>query len=249
MSTVPRRSWFAAPLLALLTITTAPVDAATLGRGMEQLVRLHETHNPKLAAALKMHLTDPNGAVLVHVRLDGTETAAAVLASLKQAGFVLQAVSQIDPSLIEGYLPLTAARTAGSVRGVRRVLAVQRPRAFAGVVTSQAVAAQKVVAAQARGFDGTGTRVGLLSDSFDFYGLVGAHPNASDDEASGDLPPSVAVLDDLSLAEGMAVGAADEGRAMSQLVHDIAPAASLGFATAFKGQVSFSNNILNLRSS
>jgi hypothetical protein len=246
MSMVIRRSVISF-LLALSTFLAIPADAITLGRGMEQLVRLHETNNPKLAAALKMHLTDSNGDVLVHVRLDGTIKTAEVLKSLEHDGFVLQAISQLDPKLIEGYLPIASARAAASVPGVRRVLAVQRPRASAGLVQSQAVAVQKVTPVLARGIDGTGTRVGLLSDSFNFYSLIGAHPNAADDVKTGDLPANVVVLDDLSLQQGRSVGAADEGRAMSQLVHDIAPGAQLGFATAFKGEVSFSNNILDLR--
>jgi Subtilase family len=243
----PRRLPVTSAVLALLLFAALPVDAATLGRGMEQLVRLRETNNPKLAAALKLHLTNPSGAVLVQVRLEDPAKYAEVMAALVRAGFVLQAVSQLDPGLVEGYLPLSAARAAAGVPGVRRVLAVQRPHASAGQVQSQAVATQKAAAAHARGIDGTGARVGLLSDSFNFYGLVGAHPDAADDVATGDLPAQVTVLDDLSVTEGIAFGAGDEGRAMTQLVHDIAPGAALGFATAFKGPVSFSNNILDLR--
>jgi hypothetical protein len=79
-----------------------------------------------------------------------------------------------------------------------------------------------------------------LSDSF---ASVTAHPNADDDVASGDLPAGVTVLEDLPVGAG-----ADEGRAMLQLIHDVAPDSQLAFATAFAGLVDFSNNILNLRS-
>src|SRR5947207_8635760 len=91
---------FAALIFAL------PLHAATLGRGMEQLVRLKESNNPKLAAALKLHITDPQGSVLVHVRLDPDADRARALAALADAGFRLQAISQMDPSLLEGFMPL-----------------------------------------------------------------------------------------------------------------------------------------------
>ena len=142
MPTVTRRWHIGSALIALLLLA-APTNAATLGRGMDQLVRLHETNNPKLEDALKAHLRDSQGAVLVHVRLDPDAASANVLEALRRDGFVLQAISQLDPTLVEGYLPLSSARAAAALPGVRRVLAVQRPRASAGLVQSQAVAVQK----------------------------------------------------------------------------------------------------------
>jgi hypothetical protein len=243
MTSPSRRVPLISALALALIAAAAAAHAATLGRGLEQLVSLHETGNSKLASALRIHIVAADGGVMVHVRLEASAPAAETLGRLVAAGLRITAVSEMDPTLIEGYLSLDNARSAAAIPGVLRVLAVQRPFNLAGSVQSQAVAVQKADLAQARGVDGTGTKVGVLSDS---YASVVAHPNAADDVASGDLPPDVVVLpgQDLPLGEGT-----DEGRAMLQLVHDVAPGAKLGFASAFIGEVQFSNNILGLRSS
>ena len=158
MSTVTRRLVSSSALLTLLLLTAVPADAATLGRGMDQLVRLHETNNPKLAAALNAHLRNSTGAVLVHVRLDPDASSAQVLEALRRDGFVLQAISLLDPTLVEGYLPLSAARAAAAVPGVRRVLAVQRPRASPASCRARRSRCRRPTAVHARGIDGKGTR-------------------------------------------------------------------------------------------
>jgi len=107
------------------------------------------------------------------------------------------------------------------------------------------------------GVDGSGVTVGILSDSFDSAseaadgsGPVATH--ASEDEESGDLPgskspcankSSVKVLDEFE-PEFFGEEAADEGRGMVQIVHDLAPGAGIDFATAFKpAMFGFAENI------
>ena len=113
-----------------------------------------------------------------------------------------------------------------------------------GPITEAAVGAGGATAAQVRqaldesglNVNGTGIKVGVLSDSFNDLG------GAAADEADGALPSAskVQVLEDL------ASGGTDEGRAMMQVIHDIAPGASLAFYTADKSEQDFANGILAL---
>ena len=188
---------------------------------------------------MKRHLTTTDDDVLVDIQLQPGASAAEALSVLALEGFRLESISTLDPSLIEGYLPLWAARSAVWTDGLATIQAVQRPLRYAGAVQSQAVAFQRADQAHARGITGKGIRVGALSDSYDTCAPCSTH--AADDVASGDLPTDVVVLQE-SPAPGT-----DEGRALLQLVHDVAPDAKLAFATADGGQVNFSNNILALR--
>ena len=77
------------------------------------------------------------------------------------------------------------------------------------------------------GVDGSGIGIGVLSDG------VGSF---ADRQASGDLPARVTVL------PGQA-GLGDEGTAMLEIVHDLAPGAELYFATAIGGQAQYAANI------
>jgi hypothetical protein len=97
--------------------------------------------------------------------------------------------------------------------------------------------------------DGSGETVGILSDSFD--SAVGAPTHASTDIATGDLPgvgnPCGRTSPVVVQSDFAGGGQTDEGRAMAQLVHDLAPGARLAFATAFNGDLDFANQINTLR--
>ena len=143
-----------------------------------------------------------------------------------------------DRHLVEGYLPtssLMAAEGLGDRGLLLGVLPIYAPETSAGLVTSQAdnvVEADRVRATLPEAFDGTGVTIGVLSDSYNALG------GASSGVASGDLPAGVNVLQDSS--------GDDEGRAMIELIHDLAPGSSSAFATANGGEANFANNIRRL---
>lgn len=227
----------------LLAGTDAFANPGAMGGSLSQLVNRWENGDPNLAVVLSLHLTSRGGDPLVVVRAEEGVPAGQLLTELSAAGFRLTSLSSLDGRMAEGYLPLGSARAATRIPGVRLIKAVLRPRANAGAVQSQAVALQKADRAQANGFDGRGVRVGALSDSFDNCASCATH--ATDDEASGDLPPSVTVLQEIV---GPPDSGSDEGRAMLQLIHDVAPGSQLAFASAFNGELQFAENILALRS-
>ena len=81
--------------------------------------------------------------------------------------------------------------------------------------------------------DGTGVKVGAMSDSVDALAAL---------QASGDLPPGVTVLPGQSGNPGTS-----EGTALMEIVHDMAPGADLFFATGQGGQAQMAQNILDLQ--
>lgn len=90
------------------------------------------------------------------------------------------------------------------------------------------------------GLDGTGIKVGIISNSVNQVGS-----GIAGSVATGDLPADgIQVLSDLdpSLATG-----SDEGRAIAELVHDIAPGAELAFATAGVSMQVFADSIRALK--
>lgn len=118
----------------------------------------------------------------------------------------------------------------------------------AGLVTTQGDRSMRTDTVRKKtGLDGSGLTVGILSDSFGCVStpLLPGNPitTVSEDIANGDLPPQVTILSDITS------DCTDEGRAMGQLVHDVAPGASIAFYTAFNGEADFANGILALAKS
>lgn len=116
-----------------------------------------------------------------------------------------------------------------------------------GSAVTQSLYALKVEEAHsAFGATGAGIRIGIISDSFD------AAPRSRDgggyaaDVVSGDLPGDVTILSDLNEAEALSTGAKDEGRAMAQLVHDLAPDAEIYFASGYGSKQTFAQAINRL---
>ena len=99
---------------------------------------------------------------------------------------------------------------------------------------------------RATGVDGTGVKVGVLSDSYDK--AAGAVTHAAGDIASDNLPGAANTCGHttVSTIADAAGSGTDEGRAMMQIVHDLAPGSPLDFATAFTSEPSFATNITKL---
>jgi Subtilase family len=150
-------------------------------------------------------------------------------------------------SLVSAQVPVAAVGKLAALPSLEFADAVLAlTRASQGKVVSQGDASMDAPAARANsGVDGTGVTVGVLSDSYmcNPPAFVPGAPTstAAGDVTTEDVPANVQVLDN-----GSCPGS-DEGRAMVQLVHDVAPGAAQKFHSAFNSLTDFADGILKLQ--
>lgn len=188
------------------------------------------------------------GAEVVHVASAYNIVTAYVAPERLAAVAALSAVENVREELT----PKVDGHASRALAGGVGTMFPSRPVAQAGCATATTSEGDSQLrAAQARttyGVNGAGVTVGVLSDSF---GRTASPKSVQQDIASGDLPgpgnPCGRLTATNVISETSAADATDEGRAMAQIVHDLAPEAKLAFATANEGLFSFADNIVNLR--
>lgn len=149
---------------------------------------------------------------------------------LPQAPLALDLEARI--SRVRGQMPTVLRRAAQSKllasRGLLRGLGLFF---FTGSQDSEGDVAHQADDARAIGFNGAGINIGVLSDGVDSLAAR---------QATLDLPAVLTVL------AGQA-GSGDEGTAMLEIVHDLAPGANLFYATGRGGQATMAANIVALQ--
>jgi subtilisin family serine protease len=181
--------------------------------------------------------------LIVYVRTSGP--AAAVAEAIEATGATVVNVSR-------RYRVITIAATTAQLAPLAKLPEVTSAfealapvlSACNPVVSEGDTALNAATARSTFGVDGSGVTVGILSDSYNHLG------GAATGVAGGELPgpgnpcgytTPVNVLQDDTLH------GSDEGRAMMEIVHDLAPGASLSFATADFGIFAAADNIRALR--
>lgn len=172
---------------------------------------------------------------------------------LQKAGAKIIHVSPEYATVAAAVAPadLDAVAAVPGVLGVTEVLqpltSTWGAQTCEGATTSGGVAQIRAAAAR-RDFnvDGTGQKVGVISDSF---GLV-TSVSPADDIRTGDLPgPSdpCGFLTPTHVLQENPVAGNDEGRAMAKIIHDVAPGAALAFAQDTGGDAAMAANIVALK--
>jgi uncharacterized repeat protein (TIGR01451 family) len=172
---------------------------------------------------------EADGRILVDI--DG-EVTPALLALINQSGGTV--VSSFPRfKAVRALVPLNQIENIAGSTGVKFVGPAREAHTHSGIYTSEGDVTHRAGFARNNfGATGQGIKIGVLSDGIGYL---------ANSQATGDLP-NVTVL------PGQDGNGGGEGTAMLEIIHDLAPGAQLFFATAFNGEASFAQNILNLRS-
>ena len=154
------------------------------------------------------------GDIRVTVRFDSGQ--AGVQAALTETGFHAVSIRQ-DSGIASGWVSYANAYALGEISGVKEVSLPIPVVTNAGSITTAGDGLLNVDDLRSLlSVDGTGVKIGVISD--------GVY-NWQDVRSSGDLPMSITIDPSLPGTAG-----ANEGTAMLEIIHDLAPGADLYFS-------------------
>ena len=255
----------ATPLLSPALATLAEPEVATRSvAGQEAALSLPESGSGSLVRI--------GGEVVVEAHFDGGAIEA--IPAAKEAGAGVIAASRrfqtlslkVDPedldrlAAVPGVVALTAALTPQlAAVGANTAAIKSNGLCEGGSVITQGLGQLKVDLARAAfGTRGAGETIGVISNSFDSATVQAEKPiptHALEDERTNDLPgpestcsgqkEAVKVIAEDPPGQEPAAYT-DEGRAMLQVVHDLAPHAKLAFATGLPTETAYAEHIEKL---
>jgi hypothetical protein len=247
---------------ALDRMASAPAAATTSRSGAQVQSQLADLDMPSKGADSIMVRDDGRLVVNVDVADTGTATLDAIAAAGARVTTVADEYQKVSAEVAVGDLEALAATpgvlavtevrtpmTAANAAPVQEAPAAEAPPAATNAVCANPTGLKSegdtqlsVAAARtASSVDGTGVKVGVLSDTYNRLG------GATTDVSNAELPGTTNPCDNLTPVEVLDPGPTsdviDEGRAMLQIVHDLAPESPLAFSSAFNSDLDFANEI------
>ena len=206
------------------TLVPAARKLDTRLRPLAWPVRKTSPRSPLVAAAPMQHVAD--GRVRVYLRLAALDEDA--LARVRACGVEAEMVDRAG-GRAQALVDARQLRDLAALPSVLAIRPAERGRPRIGSVTSEGDAAARADLVRGLGYDGSGTVVGVISDGID---------HAADAQATGDLP-AVTVPADARCRPG----SGDEGTALLEIVHDLAPGAQLLFSEGFTSSLVFIDSV------
>jgi hypothetical protein len=252
----PRLAQLAEPALAAQPPAAQDAQLSVPRSGVGSLIRLGgrvvvEAHF-EAGAVASVEAVQTAGARLIDTSARYQTLVLAVAPEDLEALAAIPGVEAVTPSL---------APQVDAVGGAATATVQSNGLCEGGSIISQGLAQLNVAAMRsAFGARGAGETIGVISDSFN-AGTLGVETggpiptHAHEDEVSNDLPGRASTCSGQQVpvnvvAEDPAgqppAAYTDEGRAMLQVVHDLAPHARLAFATGAPSELSYAQNIEKL---
>ena len=153
----------------------------------------------------------------VHVYVRLTSVDEATIDALRARGLEIVVVSDAFGGLVDGWADVAALPRLAELPAVTMIRPVAPPISQAGAVVTEGDSLLRADLVRAAGFTGAGVTLGLISDGLD---------SLANSQAAGELPAVTVPADPRCAAPG-----GDEGTAMLEIVHDVAPGATLLFAS------------------
>ena len=157
---------------------------------------------------------DSSGNVQVYIHLENTN--ADTLQDLRGLGATIE-ITNSDVNIVQAWVPISVLNQISELDAVQEITPPDYGETKAGSVNTEGDGIHRADLVRAfSGLNGTGVKVGVISDGVDSW---------TSSRSRGDLPSSIEINPDND-------GSGDEGTALLEIIHDLAPGAQLAFSAA-----------------